>query len=56
MSDSAEFGSFTNAFLTRFRDDFTKLPCLTFPFLSTLAAASGVEDDASSFEYYFGRR
>lgn len=55
MSDSAEFGSFTNAFLTCFRDDFAKLPCVTFPFLSTLTTASGVEDDVSAFGWYFCR-
>lgn len=34
MNDTATFGSFTHSFLTRFRYDFTKLPCLTFPILS----------------------
>ncbi|KAI0339177.1 tubulin nucleotide-binding domain-like protein [Trametopsis cervina] len=34
LNDTATFGSFTNAFLIKFRDDFTKLPCLAFPSLS----------------------
>ena len=34
MNDTATFGSFTQAFLTRFRDEFIKLPTVMFPILS----------------------
>ncbi|KAI0085539.1 Misato segment II tubulin-like domain-containing protein [Irpex rosettiformis] len=33
--DTATFGSFTNVLLTKLRDGFSKLPCVTFPCLSS---------------------
>ena len=32
--DNATFGAFTDAFLTSFRDEISKLPSLVFPILS----------------------
>lgn len=34
MNDAASFGSFTNSFVSDFRDDFVKLPIITFLILS----------------------
>ena len=34
MNDTATFGSFTTVFLTKFRDEFVKLPCISFSALS----------------------
>ncbi|KAH9915313.1 Misato segment II tubulin-like domain-containing protein [Fomitopsis serialis] len=34
MNDTSTFGGFTNSFLTTYRDEFPKLPCLAFPLLS----------------------
>lgn len=46
MNDTPSFGSFTHAFLTRFRDDFVKLPCLSFPVLSGCTPGKVDADDA----------
>lgn len=46
MSDSLTFGGFTHAFLTRFRDDFAKLPCIAFPVLSGLLPDKIDADDS----------
>jgi hypothetical protein len=34
VNDAASFGSFTNSFISEFRDDFVKLPIITFLILS----------------------
>ncbi|KAF8055192.1 mtDNA inheritance protein Dml1 [Lyophyllum atratum] len=34
MNDTSTFGGFMNSFLTSFRDQYLKLPCLAFPLLS----------------------
>ncbi|KAF9462802.1 Misato segment II tubulin-like domain-containing protein [Collybia nuda] len=34
INDTASFGSFINSFLTAFRDEFVKLPCLVIPLLT----------------------
>lgn len=44
INDTGSFGGFTNAFLTSFRDDFPKLPCLAFPLLSS-AVSSGLDPE-----------
>lgn len=41
MNDTADFGSFTHSFLTSFRDEYVKLPCITFPFLSHRSPQQG---------------
>lgn len=46
MNDSLTYGGFTHAFLTRFRDDFTKLPCLALPVLSGCLPGKMDVDDA----------
>ncbi|KIP06639.1 hypothetical protein PHLGIDRAFT_24463 [Phlebiopsis gigantea 11061_1 CR5-6] len=48
INDAAAFGSFTASFLTRFRDDFTKLSCLSFPILSGCVPGRFDVDDAKS--------
>ncbi|KAI0920356.1 hypothetical protein AcV5_010118 [Taiwanofungus camphoratus] len=46
MNDTATFGGFTDSFLTAFRDEFPKLPCLTFSILSrAFPGPSGPDDD-----------
>lgn len=45
MNDTSTFGSFVNAFLARFRDDFVKLPCLSFSVLSASAPSKVDADD-----------
>ncbi|KAI0946047.1 hypothetical protein AcV7_010128 [Taiwanofungus camphoratus] len=45
-NDTATFGGFTDSFLTAFRDEFPKLPCLTFSILSrAFPGPSGPDDD-----------
>lgn len=46
MNDTASFGSFTHAFFSRFRDEFTKLPSLSFPILSGYLPGRFDTDDA----------
>ncbi|EKM52417.1 uncharacterized protein PHACADRAFT_211670 [Phanerochaete carnosa HHB-10118-sp] len=46
MNDSLTFGGFTHSFLTRFRDDFAKLPCLSFPVLSGSVPGMADVDDS----------
>ncbi|EMD35050.1 hypothetical protein CERSUDRAFT_107070 [Gelatoporia subvermispora B] len=45
MHDTASFGGFTNGFLTAFRDEFFKLPCLAFPLLSSSIPGSVDQDN-----------
>lgn len=47
MHDTASFGGFTNGFLTAFRDEFFKLPCLAFPLLSSSIPGSVDQDNVS---------
>ena len=44
MHDTANFGSFTNSLLVGFRDEYAKLPCLAFPFLSRAPSKTGELD------------
>lgn len=34
MNDTSSFGSFTHSFISSFRDELLKMPCLVFPLLS----------------------
>ncbi|OBZ75032.1 Protein dml-1 [Grifola frondosa] len=45
MSDNTTFGGFTDSFLTIFRDEFPKVPSLTFSFLSSYIPGSIDVDD-----------
>lgn len=47
MNDTATFGGFTDSFLTAFRDEFPKLPCLTFSILSRAFPGPSGPDDVS---------
>lgn len=47
MNDTASFGSFVNSFLTAFRDEFVKLPCLAIPLLSDAGSRHIDVDDVS---------
>lgn len=44
-NDTADFGSFINSFLSKFRDEFAKLPCLSFYILSENAPNEVDADD-----------
>lgn len=48
MTDTQTYGSFTHSFLSRFRDDFTKLSCISFPILSGYLPGQFDADDARS--------
>ena len=48
MNDTSTFGSFTHAFLTRFRDEFTKLPVISFPIFSGVDPRHVDPDDVSA--------
>lgn len=50
MNDTADFGSFTHSFLTSFRDEYVKLPCITFPFLSHRSPQQGDALDVRPLE------
>ncbi|KAJ7648544.1 Misato segment II tubulin-like domain-containing protein [Mycena rosella] len=45
MHDTATFGSFVNSFLTSLRDDFVKLPLLSWPLLSDTTPSFHIGDD-----------
>lgn len=45
--DTATFGSFTDSFLTSFRDEFSKLSILSFPLLSEAISKPLDLDDVS---------
>ena len=47
MNDTSTFGSFTHSFLTRFRDEYTKLPSFSFPILSGVDPQDVDRDDVS---------
>ena len=48
MNDTSTFDSFTHAFLTRFRDEFTKLPVLSFPIFAGVNPGHVDPDDVSA--------
>jgi hypothetical protein len=51
MNDVSTFGGFTNTFLSKIRDDLPKLPCLSFPMLSSSMPETVDVDDVSTLLY-----
>lgn len=54
MNDTSTFGSFTHSFLTRFRDEFVKLPSFSFPILSGVDPRVADVDDVSCIILFKG--
>lgn len=52
MNDTATFGPFIHSFLTEFRDELVKLPCLSFPFLSNTLSWNPDVDDVGCVVLY----